>query len=145
MEFDGNSKNAPWVFVVIGVVFVLFSVNLIKSDADVKKSMDSQVQSSYVSHDISKRISSSSSSYSLKKRKKMYTPIYHYSVNGQEYTCKARVSSSIKSTKNKTVYYNSNNPENCLVEADNFSKNIFLILGLVVLGVGVLKIFLSKE
>lgn len=74
MEFDGNSKNAPWVFVVIGVVFVLFSVNLIKSDADVKKSMDSQVQSSYVSHDISKRISSSSSSYSRKKRKKMYTP-----------------------------------------------------------------------
>ena len=70
MEFDGNSKNAPWVFVVIGVVFVLFSVNLIKSDADVKKSMDSQVQSSYVTHDISRRISSSSSSYSLKKERK---------------------------------------------------------------------------
>jgi len=56
----------------------------------------------------------------------MYSPIYYYEVNGQNYSCSSNTSSSNNpGTKNKNVYYDSKNPSNCMTE---YSKSINYII-----------------
>ncbi len=62
----------------------------------------------------------------------MYSPVYYYRVNGVEYKCTVGSSSSIyPSEENKTIYYNSKNPSDCISEyttKTNFYLLFFTIL-----------------
>lgn len=62
----------------------------------------------------------------------MYSPIYYYEVNGKSYSCSSRVSSSVNpGIENKTVYYNSKNPSDCMTE---YSKTVnYILLAFLVL------------
>ena len=66
---------------------------------------------------------------------KMYTPVYTYQVNNQEYTCRSNLSTSIKpNTENGTVYYDSKKPEKCMTEATNATLPLFYLFLLFPLG-----------
>lgn len=62
----------------------------------------------------------------------MYSPIYHYRVNGVEYNCDSSASSSSHpGTQNKTVYYDSKNPVNCMSEYSKSANMILLLFMLI--------------
>lgn len=73
-------------------------------------------------------------------------PIYEYSVDGVNYTCHSKISSSnINHNKNK-VYYNSNKPSSCITEFDNSITNIFkyvIIVPIIIFIIGI--IFVIKN
>jgi len=77
---------------------------------------------------------------------KMYTPVYTYQVNDQEYTCKSNLSTSIKpSAENGTVYYDSKNPEKCMTEATSATLPIFYLFLLFPLGIIVYGVYIYQK
>lgn len=47
----------------------------------------------------------------------LYSPIFYYSVDGKEYECRINYSSSSRvNSKQKNVYYNSTNPQDCVTD-----------------------------
>lgn len=74
----------------------------------------------------------------------LYSPTYYYMVDGREYSCSSSSSSSINpGTSNKTVYYDSKNPSNCMTEyskSNNKTLLIFLLLPLLCIVVAVVNI-----
>ena len=57
----------------------------------------------------------------------MYSPVYTYEVNGKTYKCESTSSSSIyPSNDNKTVYYDSKNPSNCMTKYSKSGNTILL-------------------
>ena len=112
---------------IVGLIFIIFSCMAYKADIDKKNRTDSKITSSYVTH-VKKRV----------KKKHgygtSYLHIYHYNVNGTEYTCNPGITSSPKSNANKTVFYKASNPNICYV---NHGKNgflgIFFLMGVLVL------------
>ena len=73
-------------------------------------------------------------------------PIYEYSVDGVNYTCHSKISSSnINHNKNK-VYYNSNKPSSCITQFDSSITNIFkyiIIIPIIIFIIGM--IFVIKN
>jgi len=71
----------------------------------------------------------------------MCSPVYYYQVNGKSYTCSTGYSSSAKvSNENKTVYYNSENPAECVNSYSaepNFISIIFLLIPVIFIFVGI--------
>lgn len=57
----------------------------------------------------------------------MYTPTYTYEVDGQQYFCRSNSSSSSQSGAKGIVYYNVNNPSQCMTDFDSNTTTIFLI------------------
>lgn len=57
----------------------------------------------------------------------MYKPIYYYEVDNQEYICKTNISSSNINHSKKMVYYDSNNPSDCLTEQEITNSKLFLM------------------
>ena len=75
----------------------------------------------------------------------IYSPIYTFKVRGVEFTCKAKTGSSFSpSEKKNKVYYDSKNPENCLVE---YEKSTSKVGGIICLAVFALLLYftLKKE
>lgn len=74
----------------------------------------------------------------------MYSPIYYYEVNGQNYSCGSNASSSNNpGTQNKNVYYDSKNPSNCMTEyskSGNYIILVFLLLPIMFIIVAVTNI-----
>lgn len=70
----------------------------------------------------------------------MYRPTYYFNVEGKEYACYTNVSTgSNPGTKNKMVYYDSNNPEKCITDFNKSTNNIlliFLLLPLIFIIIG---------
>ena len=59
----------------------------------------------------------------------MYSLVYTYEVNGQTYKCEPTSSSSIyPSNDNKTVYYDSKNPSNCMTKYSKYGNTILFML-----------------
>ena len=56
-----------------------------------------------------------------------YSPKYHFKYKGELYTCNSTSSSSFVDTSKKLVYFDSDNPQNCLTEYDASSKPMMLI------------------
>ena len=57
----------------------------------------------------------------------MYSPVYTYEVNGKTYKCESTSSSSIyPNNDNKTVYYDSKNPSNCMTKYSKSGNTILL-------------------
>lgn len=77
----------------------------------------------------------------------MYSPVYYYKANGENYICGSNSSSSFyPGTQNKIIYYDSKSPANCMVE---YSKTvtyiilvsmIFPIIFIVIAVVNILKV-----
>ena len=74
----------------------------------------------------------------------MYTPVYYYSVNGKEYTCKSGFSSNHRpNTSSGKVYYDSKNPERCMTDYSlkgNKTIIIFSILPIIFIIIGSISI-----
>lgn len=102
------------LFLIIGGILIFSYIKLI--------SLDSKTISTRV--DVNRRIGDEGGT--------MYSPIYYYEVNGKSYSCSSRVSSNINpGTENKTVYYDSKNPSECVTEYSktvNYILVVFLIL-----------------
>ncbi len=110
------------IFFIIGIFFFLLMSGIILSDYIKLSKLDSQT--------ISKSVEIKS--HTNDEGTTMYSPIYHYRVNGIEYSCSSSSSSSIHpGTQNKTVYYDSKNPANCMSEYSKSTNMIFLSFMLI--------------
>lgn len=99
---------------------------MIKADIDEKNRMNTQTQSTMVTY---KRVErrNSDCNHSV-----VYAPIYHYTVDGKNYQCYTNSASSFRSGKNRTVYYQTYDPEDCFVDENDFVfKTLFFIAGLI--------------
>ena len=75
----------------------------------------------------------------------MYQPIYFFKVNGKEYECKSKSSSSTyPNTKKNIVYYDSSNPRNCLTEYEKGSSKFAGIMCLIATAVMVYFFLIKK-
>ena len=128
MSIRNYSGQNAWVGVVVGLIFMVFPIFLFLHDDSVKKNMDSQVMSSSVSHETEYSSRRKGSSTTL------YRPIYKYEVNNRVYTCSSRMASSFKSYDNQIIYYQSYNPQDCIVETtkkDIGFYAVFFLMGLL--------------
>lgn len=126
--YDINIKNVKkgkkfyFIFFAAGWFFLILMGSFLVTSYIELNSLDSKVTSTKV--EVNSHLNDEGS--------RMYSPIYHYNVNGIEYSCVSNSSSSINpSTKNRTVYYDSANPEKCLTEYSKTSNNIFLVFMLL--------------
>lgn len=117
-----KGKNFPLIFFVAGSFLFVLMVGIIVSSYVKLNSLDSET--------ISKEVKIKS--YVDDEGKIMYSPIYYYRVNGVDYTCSSNFSSSTNpGTQNKTVYYDSKNPSNCMTEHSKSSNSILLIFMMI--------------
>lgn len=138
--FDINIKNVKkgkrlfYIFLIAGVLFFILISGILVSNIIKLNSLDSTVLSTSVEV----------KSYINDEGTTMYSPVYYYVVNGLSYSCSSNSSSSINpGTENKTVYYDSSNPTNCMTEYSKSSSYIiaiFLIIPIVCIGIGVINI-----
>lgn len=124
MAQELSPKQSKLVFIIVGIIFTLIGFFMIKADINTKNRMDSQTYSTDVTY-------KTHTSRSDGKTKTMYSPIYHYSVNGQNYECKTNFSSNTKPSKKPVaVKYMANNPSDCYVHET--SKDIMLIVFMLI-------------
>ena len=137
--YDINLKNVKkgrnifYIFLAFGVLFLIIIGGVLLSSVNKSKKMDSTVEAYYI--EIIEHYDSDGT---------MYSPKYHYEVDGKKLICDSSSSSSSYPNKEKNkVYYDSKNPEYCITEYDksgNFILLIFLLLPLVFIAVGVINI-----
>lgn len=120
-----KGKNIYFVFFFIGFVFLIFAAYFTYATHQKKQTLDSSITSTKVEI----------TSYINDDGVTMYSPIYYYVVDNQEYACSSTSSSSvIPSIQNDTVYYEKANPSNCM---SNYSKNgnkliiIFIMVSII--------------
>ena len=63
-----------------------------------------------------------------------YSPKYYFNYNGIQYFCNSNSSSSIVDTNKKLVYFDSNNPSDCLTEFDANPSILFLFIAIGIPG-----------
>ena len=100
-----KGKKFFLLFVVIGIIlFIVFGI--IGVAGQVKyKSLDYQVEATKIEENP----------HYNSDDEIMYSPIYHYEVNGTAYTCKSTISSNTPpSDSQRIVYYDSKNPSKCM-------------------------------
>lgn len=78
-----------------------------------------------------------------------YSPVYYYEVKGESYVCKSKSSSSTyPDTSKGLVYYNSEDPTECMTEYDKSGNGIlllFLILPLTFIALGIVMIIKTNK
>lgn len=126
--YDINTKNVKkeknifYIFFLVGIIMLIVMGWLYISSVIKAKSLDSTVTSTSVEV----------KSYISDEGNTMYSPVYTYEVNGQTYKCGSTSSSSIyPSSDNKTVYYDSTNPSNCMTEYSKFGNTILIFCLLI--------------
>lgn len=138
--FDINTKNVKkgrrffYIFLAAGILFLFIFGGMFVSNTIKSNSLNSTVLSTRVEI----------KSYVNDEGTTMYSPVYYYEVNGQNYSCDSNSSSSINpGTQNKNVYYDSKNPSNCMTEyskTGNYITLLFLILPIIFILVAVINI-----
>lgn len=95
------------IFLIVGLLF-FFIIGYITFGGIIKKaSMDTEVYAIEIDENCNR---DSDGDYTC-------SPIYYYKVGKEIYQCKAGYSSSSKVSNNQNkVYYNSENPENCVTD-----------------------------
>lgn len=126
--YDINLKNVKkgrgffFMFFFIGFMFLVIIGGIFVSTLIKINNLDSETISSRV--DVKSHRDSEGST--------MYSPVYYFRVNGIEYSCDSTSSSSINpGDKNKTVYYDSKDPSNCMTEFSK-SNNALLLLPMLI-------------
>ena len=138
--FDINTKNVKkgkktfYMFFAVGAFFFFLIAGILVSNIVRLKSLDSTVLSTHV--EVKSYIDDEGST--------MYSPVYYYIVNGQSYSCGSNASSSTNpGTQNKTVYYDSTNPSNCMTEyskTSNYIIAVFMFIPIIFIVVSVKQI-----
>lgn len=120
-----KNRGSFIIFLVIGLLFASIGIGFFISSINKANKMDSEVEAYDVQ--ITEEYDSEDGY--------MYSPIHYYTVDGVDYVCDSNSSSgSITDSMNdKTVYYNSNNPSECMTDFSKSTNNlisiIFTILG----------------
>lgn len=121
--YDINVKNVKkgrrffYLFLFLGIFFFIVMTVYSVSSIIKLKSFDSSVTSTNVEV----------KSYISDEGDIMYSPVYSYVVDGRDYVCTSGMSSTVNpGNSNKTVYYDSSNPSNCMTEYSK-SGNTFLL------------------
>lgn len=111
--------NSFLLLLVIGFLFLAVFGRILISNYIKLKNLDSKIISNRVN------VESYESDNST-----MYSPTYYYIVNGESYSCKSNTSTSnYPKTSNVIVYYNSNNPTDCMTEySKNSNSSLILIM-----------------
>ena len=138
--YDINFKNLKkgrkfgLVFLFVGIIFLVIFGALLFGPIIKKLSLDGEVEAYNI--EINSHVDSEGST--------MYSPIYYYSVDGVNYTCSSSMSSSFKPKENeRTVWYDVNNPSNCVSEYDgeiNLFVMLFLIIPVIAIYIGFKKV-----
>lgn len=116
----------PFIIVfVIGVIglvlYVVFQYNAFAKE----KRMDGQVKATHI--EVISHYDSEDG--------EMYSPVYYYVVRGEEYECRTNFSSSIYPDLDKDmVYYNTENPSECVTDYSKKNNKLFLIFIILPLG-----------
>ena len=138
--YDINLKNVKkergiyLIFFIVGIFFLFILGSGYMSSLKLNSTLDKSVMSSKVEVKESRNSDGGT----------MYSPKYYYEVDGTEYICTSKTSSSIyPSTENKLVKYDSKHPGTCVTAYDK-SSNMFLLIGMLIpllcIGVGISRI-----
>lgn len=115
------------IFGMVGIYLTFVSGNVSKYDSQVR-AYQIYVDEDYDSDDGT-----------------MYSPVYYFTVDGVNYKCSSKTSSSTYPSENKnTVYYDSKNPNNCKTEYDRSSGRFIGIICLVVTAI-IIYFFIIKK
>ena len=126
---DKFLKNKNFTrFIALVIVFVFISFLQAMNNVERKKTMDAHILSTKIIHETI---------YYEGSNLQRYTPSFYFNVDGREYVCKERMRLDKKMRdKPYKIYYNSNNPNECLpefVEHKRIFSAISLLLASIVL------------
>lgn len=129
-----KGKKFFFLFFISGVAIAVIMIGILIGSVMNLNSLDATTMSTSV--EINQHIDSDGNT--------MYSPVYHYKVNGEEYACSSNSSSSIRpSESNALVYYDSKKPSRCMTyysKSSNKMLLIFLILPAIFIALGVVNI-----
>jgi len=121
--YDINIENVKrgkkffFIFILAGIFFSILFLGMFVFNIIKLNSFDSIVLSTRV--DLNPHISDSGGT--------VYSPIYYYEVNGNNYSCRTDLFSSIKpSEENQKIYYDSLDPSNCMSEYSKLTNYLTL-------------------
>ena len=115
-----SAKSNIFVGLFICIIAIGITFAFVVMPKLAAEKMDSQVMSSRVEVMTSR----------ASKGGTTYTPIYHYYVSGKEYTCgKGYSTGSYPSSDNVVVYYDSQNPGDCVITTIGGDYVFFIIPG----------------
>lgn len=118
------------IFLLAGLLFLVIIGGLLISNFNKKNSLDSSTEAYRIDENCK---TDSDGDY-------MCSPIYYYTVSGNEYVCGSSSSSSTTPSMDKNlVYYDSNNPSKCMTEYESGTSlfmALFLILPIVFIAIG---------
>ena len=134
-----KSNKIFMIFLIVGIIFLIILIGILVGSIMKEKSLDSKTTSTFV--EVKSSIDDEGTT--------MYSPIYHYEVNGQNYECSSSYSSSTNpGTDNRTVYYDSKDPSKCMTE---YSKSgrwflvLMMILPIICIMIPVLNMIKTKK
>ena len=116
-----NYKNArknftlPIIFLLIGIVFIVIISVIGINFKNKDNKLDAQINAQNIEW-VEDRDDDGIT----------YKPVYYYEIDGLEYTCSSNVSSNSKNAKG-IVYFNTNNPSECLTDYEKSNSKIFLV------------------
>lgn len=120
------------IFTLVGVLFLVIMGGIFISSFNKKNSMDAETKATNIVWE----------EHYDSEDGTTYSPNYEYEVNGTIFVCHSSTSSSIKSGDG-IIYYNSNNPGDCMTDFDNNTNGflfIFLLLPIIFIVVGALQL-----
>lgn len=90
------------LLLIIGILFLSLYMNSVFNGALRKLFLDNKIEAFKINEN---------------KKDKMYSPVYVFKVNDKTYYCEVKNASKVKPNKKHTlVYYDSDNPNNCVNE-----------------------------
>ena len=125
-------KKSRIIVIIISIVLLIFDTFLsffIIDKNSKKDTMDKQAN--ITKFDENKIESKTDDNY--------YKPTFYYYVDGKEYACESTVSTPIEPTNDIIVYYNSNNPKECISSYEIQDVNS-LLLGILIIFIIILLI-----
>ena len=124
------------IIIYIGLLILLILDSIVVINIIRKKSLDSYVVTRHIEIET----------YEDEDGDTMYTPIYYYNVDGQNYKCTSHASSSNKPEKRiGKVYYDSKNPSKCMTDYSMKANKILLILNIIPVGFFIPGILLTRK
>lgn len=125
-SFIKKRARTFYIFLIFGIIFLVIIAAIYVSGIKKANRLDATTTSKLVK--VEERLETDSDGY----EQIMYSPTYYYEVDGENYECKSNSSSSINpGTDNKTVYYNSKDPKECMTEYSKSSNKILLLVMLL--------------
>ena len=132
---DIKKKNKlSMIFVIVGSIIAISFLSYFMYGYVKVSFLSTEVDAEY----IDPNISINSEGYLV------YSPIYHYYVNNQLYKCKTNVSSFKSPKLDGVVYYNPDNPSDCMTDyipKTNFYLLIGVIIGFIIALIGLVMIY----